>query len=190
MLAFVEPGQGLVVMINANDNSTTMTRIAGRRGPQGTGGRRAVGGHARGDEDGCRQTIALEDVTGRYELTNNNMLTLVAHDGQPCSHDVSGLRDEEFLFMGRRSLRLQQIGTSAFASCASPTGAVVGLAWIGDIGQERQIPRIGPLFASIDAGVDRGDPDPSVHEYSGSNGFKRTGKRVGIGRERPSIPRA
>ena len=38
-------------------------------------------------------------MTGRYELNDNNMVTLVA-EGESLFTDVNGLPDEEFLFMG------------------------------------------------------------------------------------------
>ncbi len=44
-------------------------------------------------------TIPLDTVTGRYELSNNDMLTLVPN-GASLFTDVNGLPEEEFIFMG------------------------------------------------------------------------------------------
>ncbi len=94
-------------------------------------------------------------MTGRYELNDNNMVTLVA-EGESLFTDVNGLPDEEFLFMGGDRFGSTQ-GNTSFTIARDSTGAVIGLTWILN-GKERPIPRIGPLFASMKQVV---DPDPS-----------------------------
>jgi CubicO group peptidase (beta-lactamase class C family) len=153
MRAFAETGQGLVVMINANDNSGMMSRIVeaverkydwpGRSSSAPAATKRIP------------PDIPLATVTGRYELTNNNMLTLAEHDGGLFT-DVNGLPDEEFFFMGGDRFGSSQRNVS-FTTARNSTGAVVGLSWSSG-GKERPVPRIGPLFASIKPVM---DPNPS-----------------------------
>jgi hypothetical protein len=83
------------------------------------------------------------------------MLTLVAQGGRLFTA-VNGLPDEEFLPMGGERFGSSQRDVS-FRIARDGAGAVIGLTWI-DNGKEREIPRIGPLFASMKA---VGDPDPS-----------------------------
>jgi hypothetical protein len=153
MLAFAETGQGLVVMINANDNSTMMTRVtdavarAYKWPPRSSSSTPAA-------TTRIASGIPLETVTGRYELSNNNMLTLAA-TGASLFTDVDGLPDEEFVFMGGDRFGSIQRNVS-FRIARDSTGAVIGLTWI-DSGKERPIPRVGPLFASIKP---ESDPDP------------------------------
>jgi hypothetical protein len=99
--------------------------------------------------------ISLDAITGRYELNNNDMLTLVAGGGSLFT-DVNGLPDEEFLFMGSDRFGSTDRNVS-FRISRSGGGEVVGLTWSQN-GQERPVPRIGPLFASI---KEVSDPAPS-----------------------------
>jgi hypothetical protein len=153
MRAFVDTRQGLVVMINANDNSGMMTRItnAVARAYRWPGSSSLIpAATARTGSD-----VPLGPVSGRYELSNNNMLTLAAA-GASLFTDVNGLPDEEFVSMGGDRFGSTQRNVS-FRIARDSTGAVAGLTW-NDNGKEREIPRIGPLFASI---TPTGDPDPS-----------------------------
>jgi CubicO group peptidase (beta-lactamase class C family) len=153
MLAFAETGQGLVVMINANDNSGMMNRITTAVARKYNWPPRSSSPPAA--TKGLAPDIPLDTVTGRYELNNNNMVTLVA-EGESLFTDVNGLPDEEFLFMGGDRFGSTQ-GNTSFTIARDSTGAVIGLTWILN-GKERPIPRIGPLFASMKQVV---DPDPS-----------------------------
>jgi hypothetical protein len=91
-------------------------------------------------------------------LSNNNMLTLTA-TGDSLFTDVSGLPDEEFLFLGEDRFGSTDRNVS-FRAARTASGEIVGLHWSAG-GQERLIPRIGPLFASITPGA---DPDPSFSQ--------------------------
>ena len=154
MVAFAETGQGLVVMINGNDNSAMMTRITNAVA-------RAFSWPPRSSSPAPAATAAIASdiplgiVTGRYELSNNNMLTLAA-TGTSLFTDVNGLPDEEFVSMGGDRFGSTQRNAS-FRIARDSKGAVAGLAW-NDNGKERAIPRIGPLFASI---TPASDPNPS-----------------------------
>ena len=157
MLAFAETGQGLVVMINANDNSGMMNRIVDAVARKYKWPERSSSAPAA--TTGIPPAVQLETVTGRYELSNNNMLTLAVHEGRLFT-DVNGLPDEEFLFMGDDRFGSSQRGVS-FRIARGSAGEVVGLTWSSS-GKERPVPRIGPLLASIPASIDSvKDPDPS-----------------------------
>jgi len=153
MLAFAETGQGLVVMINANDNSGMMNRIAAAVGRKYNWPPRSSSTPAATKR--MTSTIPLDMVSGRYELSNNNMLTLVA-SGASLFTDVNGLPDEEFIFMGGDRFGSAQRDAS-FSIVRDSTGAVIGLTWNAN-GKERPIPRLGPLFTSMKQAA---DPDPS-----------------------------
>src|SRR5262249_18458234 len=126
MLAFAESGQGLVVMINANDNSGMMNRIADAVGRTYNWPPRSSSAPAA--TKGLAPDIPLDTVTGRYEFSNNNMLTFIAK-GASLFTDVNGLPDEEFLFMGGDRFGSTQDDTS-FRIARDSTSAVVGLTWI------------------------------------------------------------
>ena len=153
LLAFAETRQGLVVMINANDNSGMMNRIVQAVARKYNWPERSSSAPAATNR--ISPAVPLETVTGRYELTNNNMVTLVVHEGRLFT-DANGLPDEEFLFMGDDRFGSSQRDVS-FRLDRSPAGEIVGLTWSSS-GQDRPVPRIGPLFASIKAVK---DPDPS-----------------------------
>lgn len=152
MLAFAETGQGLVVMINANDNSGMVNRIAAAVGRKYHWPPRSSSAPAA--TKGMTPDIPLDTVTGRYELSNNNMLTLVAN-GTSLFTDVDGLLDEEFIFTGSERFGSTERDVS-FRIARDSSGAVIGLTWIAKR-DERPIPRIGPLFASMKQVA---DPDP------------------------------
>ena len=153
LLAFAETGQGLVVMINANDNSGLMNRISAFVARKYNWPSRSSSSPAATTRR--KPDAPLETLTGRYELSNNNMLTLTA-TGDSLFTDVSGLPDEEFLFLGDGRFGSTDRNVS-FRAARNASDEIVGLHWSAN-GQERLIPRIGPLLASIKPGA---DPDPS-----------------------------
>jgi CubicO group peptidase (beta-lactamase class C family) len=153
MLAFLDTGQGVVIMINANDNSGMTRRIVEFVGRTYNWPKRSSSVPAA--TTAIAPAIKLEALTGRYELSNNNMLTLVAR-GDSLFTDVNGLPDEQFLFMGDDRFGSRDRNVT-FRISRNAGGEVVGLTW-SDNGRERAVPRIGPLFASI---AKAADPDPS-----------------------------
>ncbi|HEY7474611.1 MAG TPA: serine hydrolase [Vicinamibacterales bacterium] len=153
MLAFAATGQGVVVMINANDNSGMMNRITEFVAKKYSWPARST--EAPAATARLTPAIALDTVTGRYELSNNNMVTLTAH-GDSLFTDVNGLPDEEFVFMGDDRFGSTDRNVS-FRIARDAAGEVIGLGWSGN-GSERQIPRIGPLFAAIKPTA---DPSPA-----------------------------
>jgi CubicO group peptidase (beta-lactamase class C family) len=154
MRAFAESGRGVVIMINANDNSTLMNRIVQFVGRKYNWPGRSDSAAAATPPVASKAPV--EDVAGRYELRNNRMLTLDARDGRMFSY-VDGLPDEEFVASGRDSFGSTWRDVS-FRISRNAAGEVDGLRW-SDGGNERHVPRIGPLFASIKQAV---DPDPSL----------------------------
>ena len=144
LLAFEEAGQGVVIMINANDNSGMMRRIVEFVGRTHNWPKRSS--NAPAATTAVAPAIELDAVTGRYELSNNNMLTLVSR-GDSLFSDVNGLPDEEFLFVGDDRFGSRDRNIS-FRISRNAGGEVVGLTW-SDGARERPVPRIGGLFASI-----------------------------------------
>jgi CubicO group peptidase (beta-lactamase class C family) len=153
MQAFAETGQGIVVMINANDNSAMKRRISDfvARKYNWPPGFASAPAATRPRPPG----VPLEPIAGRYELRNNNMLTLVAQ-GERLFSDVNGLPDEEFLFIGDDRFGSAHRNLS-FRIARDGAGNVAGLGW-SENGPERTIPRISPLIASLKPAA---DPDPS-----------------------------
>ncbi|MFD1140948.1 serine hydrolase domain-containing protein [Larkinella insperata] len=153
LTASVEQGQGVVMMINANDNSRMMSQIVD-----------AIAQHYRWDGFSSSKPIprtaarvapsALAAFQGRYEFANNQMMSLQAQNNRLFSL-VDGLIDEEFV----------PLSAGQFASTdrdvlitfhPAGNGAVRELTW-KEGGQERTIPRLGPLFFAPKA---RPDPAP------------------------------
>ena len=141
--AAAETGQAVVIMINANDNSGMVPRIAGfiarkYHWPNATAYVRPSGVSVPASQ--------IADVAGRYEVANNQMATLVLLKGRLYG-SVNGLPDEEFIPLGNdifasadRDVRL------AFTRDAA--GAVIGMTRTQGT-NTRTAPRVGPLFGSL-----------------------------------------
>jgi CubicO group peptidase (beta-lactamase class C family) len=152
--AFAETGQGLVVMINANDNSRMMNRIVGfvaRKYGWPTASTYVL--PVAGTES--LPLARLQSYTGRYELSNNNMITFVAANGRLYSM-AGGLPDEAFVPVGGdRFASADRDVRVAFTRDAG--GGITGLTWtLGD--RDRTVPRVGPLVGMLARQV---DPDPA-----------------------------
>ncbi len=153
LVAYAETGQGAAVMINANDNSRCISRIVQfiareykwpdfplpsltRRAPAKVDAR------------------ALEALTGRYELSNNNMAAFVVEKGKLFT-TVDGLIDEE-LIPETDSRFVFQNSERQIEFLKNDKGQTTGFQW-----QERErkgkAPRIGPLVHSLKR---QPDPDP------------------------------
>lgn len=148
-------GQGVVIMINANDNSDAMGRIQRivsrmynwpnyRQEPAPP---RAVEG----------PMTAIDDINGHYEIRYHQVATFAARDGRLYSY-TGGREDEEFVPVGPdRFTRADGGETFHFRRDASRR--VVGAA-VTDPNGTRDVPRLGPLaIATAFAGAR--DPDPS-----------------------------
>ena len=153
--ALAETGQGVVVMINANDNSRMMNRIVGvvaRRNGWPTASTYVPPAPSATDVP----LAHVQSATGRYELANNNMITFVVVDGQ--LHSASdGLPDERFV----------RVSVDRYASAdrnvrvtftRTARDEVSGLTWtLGD--RQRAVPRVGPLVSMLPR---QADPDPAL----------------------------
>ena len=152
--AFAETGQGIVVMINANDNSRMMNRImafAAKKYAWPTASSYAPPLMSADPVPVAR----LASYTGRYELTNNNMITFVAANGRLYSAS-DGLPDEEFIpVSGDRFASVDRNVRMAFTRDAA--GAITGITWTqGD--RDRAVARVGPLVSMLPR---ESDPDPA-----------------------------
>jgi CubicO group peptidase (beta-lactamase class C family) len=157
LTAFAETGQGAVIMINTNDNSRMVSRILkaikreyqwpGRPTPTPSGRPLAQVAEAK-----------LIGYTGRYEFANNQMLTIAAERGHLATL-LDGLPDEEFLpesedrfHSAERDIQITFLNDEG--------GECRAISW-KEGSRQREIPRIGPLFHSLEA---RTDPDPARTE--------------------------
>lgn len=153
--ALAETGQGLVVMINANDNSRMLNRIVGavaKRYDWPTASTYLPPVPTATDVPLAR----VQAATGRYELANDNMITFVVVDAQ--LHSASdGLPDERFVRIGDdRYASVDRNVRVTFTRDAR--NDVSGLTWtLGD--RQRAVPRVGPLESMLPRSA---DPDPAL----------------------------
>jgi CubicO group peptidase (beta-lactamase class C family) len=153
LVAYAKSGDGVAIMINANDNSRMVRRIINYvarkyRWP----------GYPSAPEAAVPVQLApaaLAVVEGRYEYQNNNMMTLFAHNGRLYT-DLNGLADEEFVPVARDQFRSTERDAS-FRAVKNATGEVDAIDWTQP-NVARRIPRIGPLFPAASSAA---DPDPT-----------------------------
>jgi len=154
LVALAATGQGIAVMINANDNSRMVGRITNfvaRKYGWPTAST-YVPPVASAEPMPVER---LQAYPGRYELSNNNMITFTAANGRLYSL-TGGLPDEELVPVGGdrfavvdRNVRVTFTRDSA--------GAVIGLTWTqGE--RSRTVPRVGPLVGML---AHQADPDPA-----------------------------
>lgn len=145
-------GRGLVIMINANDNSGMMRRIlefvAREYGWPGSAPMFTI--------DPVRIPSArLASFGGRYEAANNQMATLVPQGGKLVSL-TDGLPDRIFVPTGEWQVTSED-QTRRFTFVRNGSGEIVGFSRTIN-GQERTAPRIGPLLKDVKPAR---DPDPA-----------------------------
>ncbi len=152
MGAFAERGQGVIIMINANDNSGMMRRIVdfiGRRygwpdiSPAIVATRVSMG------------AATLRSFAGRYEASNNNMLTL-AMEGSQLVSLADGLTDRVWVPTGALQVTSED-GDRQFTFVQDGAGHVTGFTRSID-GKNVVAPRIGPL---LEGARPERDPDPA-----------------------------
>jgi CubicO group peptidase (beta-lactamase class C family) len=107
-----------------------------------------------GPADSKTNTDRLTDYAGRYELANNNMLTIALEDGKlvdrsPRHVGVDWLPVSETAFVSEDLLAQITFDRNA-------QDEVIGLTWKSDHG-EKKVPRIGPLVHDLEP---QADPDP------------------------------
>jgi CubicO group peptidase (beta-lactamase class C family) len=154
MTAGVETGQGVVIMINANDNSRMMSQIVNAVAAQyhwkGFSVTKPIPRAAA--QVSAAELAAFE---GRYELENNRMITFLA-EGSRLFSLSDGFPDEEFVPLS--ATQLASTDRDIFITFVPDAkGEVTEFTW-KDGNKERKIPRIGPLFI---APKNVSDPDPS-----------------------------
>ena len=152
--AFAETGQGIVVMINANDNSRMTNRITAFVAKKyGWPTASSYAPPLMSAEPVPAER--LTSYTGRYELMNNNMITFVTANGRLYSAS-DGLPDEEFIpVIGDRFASVDRNVRMAFTRDSA--GAVTGITWTqGD--RDRAVARVGPLVSLLPR---EPDPDPA-----------------------------
>jgi hypothetical protein len=152
LFATVSTGQGVVVMINANDNSGMINRIEAF-----VARKYKWPGEAAYEPPAPVATpaVTLDSYAGRYELADNQPIALVV-DGTRLATTSDGLPDQLFV----------PVGPGRFASVDRPaqfvvqtdtSGLVTGLRWTEN-GSDRTVPRIGPLGRTLARSA---DPDPA-----------------------------
>ncbi|MGH9885941.1 MAG: serine hydrolase domain-containing protein, partial [bacterium] len=148
-------GQGVVIMINANENSDAVGRIQRivarmynwpnyRQEPMPP---KAVAGPVPG----------IEDLSGRYEIRYHQVAGFGARDGRLYTY-TGGREDEEFVPVGPDRFTRAD-GGEMFQFRRDASRRVIG-ASVTDPNGTRDVPRIGPIaIATTFAGAR--DPDPA-----------------------------
>lgn len=152
MGGYATTGQGIVMLINANDNSGMLRRIYERVARMyGWPGSEPPYTLTRVSIPGAR----LDSYGGRYEVANNQMLTLVP-DGQTLVSLTDGLPDRVFVPTGAWEVTSDDL-SRRFTFEHAPTGQVTGFSRPIN-GASVIAPRIGPLLAGRKPVR---DPDPA-----------------------------
>ena len=163
LIAYARAGDGLVVMVNGNDNSLFIQGNCCQN--------RIVNVVARKykwpdyDFPAAPEVVqpvdvppsALSEVTGRYEFQTPTMLSLGEWSGRVYTY-VDGLPDEEFVWASDGRFVSSERAVS-FKPSRNASGEVESLDWTDPTKRTRRIPRIGPLFSAIRPGAS--DPDPA-----------------------------
>lgn len=171
--AGAQDGQGVVIMINANDNSRMKGQIVN-----------AVAElyHWNGYPvtKPVKRIVAKVDAArfpffeGRYELENNQMITFISENSRLYALS-DGLPDEEFVPIAADEFAsLDRDITLSFTPDAKKQ--VTNLVW-KDSWQSRIIPRIGPLFPSTENSEDS-DPARSKRIQTVLNAMQVGGKTL------------
>lgn len=152
MGGYAETGQGIAIMINANDNSGMVRRIyeavAREYGWPGSKPEFAV--------NPVRIPSArIASFAGRYEVANNQMATLVPQGGKLVSM-TDGLPDRVFVPTGEWQVTSED-QTRRFTFVRNGAGQITGFTRVIN-GTDRMAPRIGPLLKDLKP---QRDPDPA-----------------------------
>jgi CubicO group peptidase (beta-lactamase class C family) len=157
--AFASRGQGVVVMINANDNSGLLRRIVNRIGRQ-------YGWPAVEPSFPLKRVAvapaAFATFAGRYEVANNELLTIAFRDGRLVSL-ADGLPDRAFVATGPNQVTSDD-RERQFTFVVARGGMVTGFRRMVD-GADLFAPRVGPMLADRRP---RPDPDPAMTSYADS----------------------
>ncbi|MBO9617243.1 MAG: serine hydrolase [Dyadobacter sp.] len=154
LTASVDKGQGVVIMINANDNSHMMGRIVD-----------FIADYYHWDGFPVKtkpaavnvDSKALKAFEGRYELFNNRMVTFEAENQRLFTLE-DGFVDEEFVPVANNKFTSTDRNVSVIFNTDANGNATGFTLQDNDQKYERKVPRIGPL---ADAHNTNADPDPS-----------------------------
>ncbi|MDR6806916.1 CubicO group peptidase (beta-lactamase class C family) [Dyadobacter sp. BE34] len=155
LTASVGKGQGVAIMINANDNSHMMNRIVDFI---------ADYYHWNGFPVKTAKPVTvdvdpntLKAFEGRYELFNNRMVTFQAENQRLFTLE-DGFVDEEFVPVAHNKFTSTDRNVSVIFN-SDGAGNVIGFTLEdNDQNYQRKVPRIGPLAAGQKTTA---DPDPS-----------------------------
>lgn len=153
LTATANTGQGVVIMINANDNSGMVSRIrnfVARQYHWPNASTYVVPVAA------SLPPAAAAQIGGRYEFANNQMIAFVPRNGR-LSVLQDGLPDEDFILVDADHM-VSAERDYRYAVVRDPSGAVTGLL-LTEGATSRPVPRIGPLFADA---ASRNDDEPAV----------------------------
>jgi CubicO group peptidase (beta-lactamase class C family) len=154
LTASVDKGQGIAIMINANDNSQMLGRIVD-----------FIADYYHWDGFPVKTKPVAADVDsktlkafqGRYELFNNRILTFEA-ENQRLFTIEDGFADEEFVPVTNNKFTSTDRNVSVIFN-PDANGNVTGFTLQDDDQHyERPVPRIGPLAGNQKTST---DPDPS-----------------------------
>ena len=156
-------GDGLVVMMNVNDNTlfsqgnccqNRIVNFVARKYNWADYELPAAPGAVSQIE--VPPTV-LSAVSGRYEFQNPAMIALGSRGGRVYTY-VDGLPDEEFVPTTDTRFVSSERAVS-FTLLRNATGDIEGLDWTDPAGKTRRVPRIGPLFSTISPSA--ADPNPA-----------------------------
>ena len=154
LTASVDKGQGIVIMINTNDNSHMMGRIVDFIADYYHWDGFPVKIKPAAINVDSQTLMAFE---GRYELFNNRIVTFQA-EKQRLFTIEDGFVDEEFVPVAANKFTSTDRNVSVIFN-PDANGNVTGFTLQdNDQGYERKVPRIGPLANVLKA---KADPDPS-----------------------------
>jgi len=149
LLALAETGQGVAIMINANDNSRFIARVVAFIARAYSWPIESAASPPAAVQGAPVARSRLTGYAGYYEAAENQMGTLVPNDsGTGLVILVDGLPDEVFL----------AVDSARFGSADRPVwitftgeagGAIDGLSWRSGSGAERRMPRIAPLPSTV-----------------------------------------
>ena len=160
LVAGAETGDGVAIMINANDNSRLVGRIRdyverawGFASASGARPQPAATTPVRIDP------TRLARYSGYYEVAENNMVALAANpDGSGMQVLIDGLPDENLLAMDNTTFGSSERPFRA-GFIVDDRGAVVAAAMFPGTPRERRAPRVAPLPSSLQPIP---DPDPAL----------------------------
>ena len=158
LIAGAETGDGLAVMINANDNSRLMARIQDyiERAWGFPDATPAAGAPSATTPAPIDRRLTAK-YAGYYEAAENNMTALVANaNGSGMQVLVDGLPDETLLAMDSVSFGSTERAFRV-AFTVDGRGAVTGVTLRPGDPRERRAPRVAPLPSALQPTT---DPDP------------------------------